>query len=208
MTAPFALADTAYLTIIKHLAKYLHAISGLLLGPPTSPVRITCALPVVHSSLAIATTPLTETALLLAERRAAQLNLRVVGAYFGNDLAEDTSIGVFPTRLADAVRAHFEGACLLMIHPPSLHPDVRKGEHCFRVCAIPEGETGTWAKATKPKESLHVSQEALKGADLLLSGDASVHEVVDFEDHCLDPKTDWLSHHIHIDSTGGERCAS
>lgn len=200
LTTPYEISDVAYLTIVKHLSKHTHAVSGVLLGSltPSGKVSITRALPIGHSALVISTTPMSETALHLAERKAADLNLQLVGAYFGNDVADDASIGTFPTRLTDAVRRHFAGACLLMIQPSSLCVDARKHEHCFRLCVRDGAQAGTWAKGAKPKGDLHVSNAALKVADALLSGKGPVHDVADFEDHCLDPRRDWFNEDIEV----------
>lgn len=200
---PYEISDVAYLTIVKHLSKHVHAISGVFLGSlsASGTVSITRALPIAHSALVISTTPISETALHLAEQKAADLNLQVVGAYFGNDVATDASIGTFPTRLADAVHRHFVGACLLMIQPSSLRAGVRKREHCFRLCVRDGTQAGTWAKGAKPKGELQVSDTALKVADAVLSGKGPVYDVVDFEDHCLDPRRDWFNEGIELLST-------
>lgn len=194
----YEISDVAYLTIVKHLSKYTHAVSGVLLGSltPKGTVSITRALPIAHSALAIATTPMSETALHVAERRAIDLNLQLVGVYFGNDIADDASIGTFPTRLADAVRMHFSKACLLMIQASSLQADVRKSEHCFRLCVRDSEQAGTWAKDTRPKGDLQVSTNVLNIADSLFDGKGPLHDVVDFEDHCLNPASDWFNEDI------------
>lgn len=74
-------------------------------------------------------------------------------------------------------------------------------EHCFRVCTMEHGDTGTWGKAAKSKDRLYVSQGALKAAHDMLQGKASVHDLVDFEDHCLDPTTDWFSPTVQLPAT-------
>lgn len=193
--AGYEISDTAYLTIIMHLAKYPSAVVGVLLGTvsDSGPISIKRTLPIAHSSLTVFTTPVAETALLLAEQKASEHGLRVIGAYFGNEVADDASIGTVPTRVAERVRTHFARACLLMVHTPSLAPGVRRREHCFRLCVRDAEEIGTWAKGARPKKDLRVSETALALADGLLAGKGSVHDVTDFEDHCLDPRRDWYN---------------
>lgn len=190
----YEISDTAYLTIVMHLAKYTSAVSGLLLGTSSdaSSVTVDQALPIAHSSLAIGTTPIAETALLLAEQRAIIQNQKIVGVYFGNEIADDVSIGTIPTQLAERVRSHFAHSCLLMVDGPSLAMDVRRKEHCFRLSVRSKGEAGTWGNV-RPKEDVAVSENSLTVADRLLCGKGCVYDVSDFEDHCLDPRRDWYN---------------
>lgn len=78
-----------------------------------------------------------------------------------------------------------------MIHPPALKPDARLKSHCFRICV--RKTAPTWAKGSRPKEHIIVSERALKMADMLMKGQLDVHVVADFEDHCLDPRRDWFN---------------
>lgn len=194
----YKISDRAYLTIVMHLSKYPSAISGVLLGTATTPglVTIDRALPIAHSSLAIYTVPIAEIAIELAEQNASEHRQRIVGIYFGNEIADDTSIGPVPTRLAERVRSNFPLACLLMVHPPSLAVPARRKEHCFRLCVRDSEAIGTWGRGVRPKEDLLVSEAALALADGLLAGNGSVHDVSDFEDHFNDPRRDWLNRGI------------
>lgn len=187
---PIAVTDKAYLTIVSHLTKYPHAVSGLLLGP-LNPPTVTNAFPLAHSALTLYTAPLSETALNLASLKASSDNIRILGVYFGNDNASDNSISTVPTRLAEAVRRYYYDAFLLMIDAPSLAPQARLTQHCFRLCV--RKDATTWARGTRSKEELVVSDNALKLADMLMTGRLDVHVVADFEDHCLDPSHDWFN---------------
>lgn len=194
MSTPYEISDQAYATIILHCSKYVNAVNGVLFGKQASngTVKIELALPIAHSALAMGTTPLTETALHLAEAKAQQLDLELVGAYYGNEVADDASIGTFPTRIADAVRANFAPACLLMIDAARLAPRVRQTQHCMRVC-VRESDTRTWARGTRPSNDLAVSAAALDLCHRLLQGKVEIAAVIDFEDHCLDATQDWFN---------------
>lgn len=199
MTAPtYQISDPAYCKVVLHASKYMTAVSGLLLGrlEGDNTVAIVDALPMCHSAGAQFTTPLAETALLLAQNASQARELEIVGVYFGNEIAGDRSIGVVPTRLADRVREKIPQACLLMIEAPKLAPAVRVKEHCFRVCARSDTHTGTWGKATLPDASLVVSEKLLQKCDNLIRTTSAVQGIADFEDHCADPANDWFNKNV------------
>lgn len=199
MASPtYEISDPAYCKAVLHASKYVTAVSGLLLGRSVDDTTVTIvdALPTCHSAAAQFTTPLAETALLLAKSVSQARNLEIVGVYFGNEIAGDRSIGVVPTRLADRVREQFSQACLLMIEAPKLAPAERVKNHCFRVCARSGTQTGTWGKATLPDESLVVSEGLLQKCDNLICTTSAVQGIADFEDHCADPANDWFNENV------------
>lgn len=195
----YKINDSAYIVMVMHSAKYYSAVCGLLLGAvDKSCVRIEEALPLGHSDLSLYTTPLAETALLLAEQRAILTSRELVGLYFANDIPTDNSIPTPPTRIADRIRDKFSKAVLLHIDATRLTPAVRGQKHCARVCS--KGKAlGTWGQAVHPDRTLSVSERALRVADRVLTiptvqgTTINVSDVVDFEDHCLDPRFDWLN---------------
>lgn len=193
--AKYEIADAAYLKAVLHSAKYVSAVSGLLLGEEGTTervVRIEDTLPLCHSGAQFSPS-LAEVALLLARKVADKRGQSVVGVYFGNELADDRSIGVVPTRLADKVRESFSNAVLLMVDAPRLSPQLRTSAHCFRVCT----RADTWGKGALPDTALIVSKQALAQSHSLLShGCAAPYTVTDFEDHCLDPSQDWFNKHV------------
>ncbi len=202
MTAPsYTISDEAYLKSVLHSAKYVTAVSGILLGRRESPsnecatVRIVDCLPLSHSATTTFSTPIAEIALLLARKLATKRQLDLVGVYFGNEVATDRSIGVVPTRLGDHVRKTFgDATVLLMIEAPKLAPEVRRTEHAFRVCIRKE----TWGKGTLPDDALAVSDYLLEACDRLLSTECAgaPYSICDFEDHCGDPANNWLNPHV------------
>lgn len=89
-----------------------------------------------------------------------------------------------------------------MVDAPSLNPQVRLLQHCFRLCV--RKNATTWARGACSKKDLVVSNDALKLADMLMRGRLDVHVVADFEDHCLDPRRDWFNEDVEkgwIDSS-------
>lgn len=193
----YTISETAYCKAVLHSAKYVNAVCGVLTGRAEGEKRVVIedALPIAHSSLAVFTSPLTECALRLAKALCTQRGQAVVGVYFGNEIADDRSIGVVPTRLAESVRESFESACLLMIEAPNLAPQKRLNTHCFRVCVRDTGDS-TWARGTLPSDALSVSEKLLAKCDARLRNNALVHSLVDFEDHCADLRLDWLNTHL------------
>ncbi len=200
MASPlYEISDIAYCKVVLHSAKYVTAVSGLLLGNSTGrneTVKIEDVLPICHSAAAQYSTPVAQCALLLAKSVAEERSLQLVGVYFGNEIADDRSIGVVPTRLADKIRQSFPKACLLMIDAPKLAPSERIKSHCFRVCARIDTHTSTWGKGTLPETSLAVSEKLLRKCDNLLSTCSAVQSIVDFEDHCADPSMDWFNKNL------------
>ncbi len=190
----FAASDDAYSTAVLHAAKHVGAVHGLLLGNIVKgQVLISMALPVAHSALVCNTAPVTEMALRVAEAHAKLSGLQVVGVYFAAEVADDTDIPVLPTRLADLVREEFESTVLLVLDAKRLHPDVRKSKHCFRVYTR-EDQSGTssWGKGVRPTEDLSVSKSALEKCGEKLKDLSFAADIVDFEDHCNDPRRRWI----------------
>ncbi|PXF47941.1 ER membrane protein complex subunit 8/9-like [Gracilariopsis chorda] len=193
----YSISDAAYNTIILHALKYPTTISGVVLGSIGSQAcAIESAIPLIHSDLAMFTSPLHEVALLLSEQKAKQDGMHILGIYYANAVADDRSIGVVPTHLANAVQKRTGSACLLLLNAKNLSEDVRKCRHAFRVC-VRDGEIrGSWGKSEVQHETLQVSDRALKVADAILGGVVlrdQKERIVDFEDHCADPSTDWLN---------------
>lgn len=60
----------------------------------------------------------------------------------------------------------------------------------------------TWAKGARSTGDLIVSDDALKLADMLMTGRLDAHVVADFEDHCLDPCCDWFNEGVEEEWTG------
>lgn len=193
----YQMVDAAYATIALHAAKYPATLTGLLVGTVSSTasatpvVSITHALPLTHSDLATLTTPLLETALHLASHHAAAQSASLVGLYYAASNPQDSSIPVPPTRLADRLRLISPHACLLVVDAASLTPTSRRAAHCLRVHAK-RAPAGTWGRGARPRHVLHVSADALALVDRLLAA-PRVLPVADFEDHCLDPRADWLN---------------
>lgn len=192
----FTITDEAYLKSVLHSAKYVTAVSGLFLGRRESTtVHIVDCLPLSHSPTTTFTTPMAEIALLLAKKLAAKRQLDLVGVYFGNEVADDRSIGVVPTRLADHVRKSFgDATVLLMIDAPKLAPERRQNEHAFRVCIRKD----TWGKGTLGDDTFTVSDYLLEACHKLLFDNCpdAPYSITDFEDHCGDPANNWLNTHV------------
>lgn len=202
MTATtYTISDEAYLKSVLHSAKYVSAVSGIFLGRRESKsdestvVHIVDCLPLSHSPTTTFSTPLAEIALSLAKKLATKRQLDLVGIYFGNEVADDRSIGVVPTRLADHVRQSFgDETVLLMIEAPKLAPERRRTEHAFRVCSRKD----TWGKGTLADDALAVENYLLEACDSLLSDACSgaPYSICDFEDHCGHPANNWLNKHV------------
>lgn len=193
--AKYSISDEAYLKAVLHSAKYVSAVSGLLLGSQDvdGVVRIEDALPLCHSATAQFTTPMAEMGLLLAHKLASSRGQELVGVYYGNEIADDRSIGTVPCRIGDKIRERFEKAILLMVESSRLSPERRKTSHCFRVCT----RADTWGKGVMNDEVLNVSKKALRSCDFLLTdGCAAPYTIFDFEDHCLNAERDWLNRHV------------
>lgn len=144
---------------------------------------------------------------------------KLVGLYYASAIPGDPGIPTPPTRIADRIRQlHCADAVLLHLDEERLRPSVRMQKHCARVRAkrninsssssvigrIPPNQKqqlkdGPWGRATLPDQALRVSQSALDMTHYLLASppkkDAPIspYDVVDFEDHCTDPRYDWLN---------------
>lgn len=180
-----------------HAGKYYSTITGLLLGTASeTEVTINDVLPLVHSDLVQGTTSVTETALLLAEQRAKETSQILVGLYFANENPTDTSIPLMPTRVADRLLSRFPNTIMLHIDAARLLPDVRMQRHCARI-RVKQEASGPWSRVTLPDDALVVSERALCIAHRLMAESLAEHvavsHVIDFEDHCLDPREDWLN---------------
>ena len=90
------LSPAAYSVLYMHCLKYPHrSVNGLLLGAADGDaVRVREALPLFHSSLALA--PMLEAALLLADEYCAVQKLKIVGYYQANEVVDDLELP-FPT---------------------------------------------------------------------------------------------------------------
>lgn len=206
----YTITDSAYLLIILHAAKYFTSITGLLIGTYESPnkVKITQTLPLAHSDISQYTTPLIETALLLSDEHTKLTKSKIVGIYYANGNPTDVTIPHPPTRIADKIRETFPLAVILHIDPDRLQPSIRRNAHCARVRVKVKSSVGSWVKAMLPSGDrvLKVDDDALKlGHQLLMKpgskervdvGGVHVEDVVDFEDHCLDPRYDWLNEQL------------
>lgn len=145
---------------------------------------------------------------------------KLVGVYYASAIPGDPGIPTPPTRIADRIRQlHCTDAVLLHLDEERLRPSVRTQKHCARVRAkrnlsssgvigrIPSDQKkqpkqqkdGPWGRATLPDQALRVSQSALGMTHYLLASPPkkdvpiSPYDVVDFEDHCTDPRYDWLN---------------
>lgn len=201
-TRTYTISDSAYETAVLHATKYVTAVHGLLLAPPSTSgnaVHLSQAIPIAHSALACLTSPTTETAIHLARSHAQLCDLQIAGVYYAPELADDDDIPALPTRLADLVRRDGDAACLLVLEARKLHPRVRAENHCFRLFTL-EGESaraGSWAKGRRDAAGLAVSNRALRACDEKLGdGESAAQGVVDFEDHCLNPGLVWLPPHL------------
>jgi len=202
----YTISDEAYLKCVLHSAKYAcGAVVGVFLGKfsnsdGTEATELVDCLPLAHSAGAVFTSATAEIALLLAKKLAKRRDLSIVGIYYGNEVCDDRSIGVVPTRFADHIRSTSSNpshSLLLMIDAPKLAPDRRRTEHPFRVCARRDPHTATWGKAILPDDSLHVAPKLLEACDdLLASTNPARYSITDFEDHCLDPTSNWLNPHV------------
>lgn len=206
MLKAYCMSDAAYVVMSLHASKYYGAVTGLLLGKlDGGQVMVEQTIPVAHSDLTIWTTPLTQMALYLAEKHARQSNAQVVGLYFANDVPTDQSVPTPPTRVADRIREYFPHAVLLHLDATRLTPEKRESVHCCRVC-VKFQKDSTWARAVKPDSTLRVSSRALALTHEVLTAyfadppsnpyDLDLQQVADFEDHCLDPRCDWLNDRI------------
>lgn len=200
------MTDAAYVVMTLHASKYYGAVTGLLLGKiEEGCVKIDETVPIAHSDLTIWTTPLTQMALYVTEKHAKESNKQVIGLYFANDVPTDQSVPTPPTRIADRIREYFAHAVLLHLDAARLTPEKRESSHCCRVC-VKSQKTGTWSRAIKPDTTLNVSSRALAIVHEILTAyfddtpsipyDINLRKVADFEDHCLDPRCDWLNDHI------------
>lgn len=200
MPINYAIDASAYATIVLHATKHVSATSGILLGDfHSDTITIYQALPVAHSDLAISTSPLAESAFLLAEQLAKTAEQRIVGVYFANETSNDPTIPTVPTRMADLVARHFSNACLCMVDAARLAPDVRTKEHCLRICTKDRLAAGSWARAARPSSHLAVEIPALVLTDRMLDGQLQgleLFQLADFEDHCLDPTLDWINYRL------------
>lgn len=200
----YTISDEAYLKCVLHSAKYVGAVVGIFLGKFSSgdgsKTELVDCLPLAHSAGAVFTSSTAEVALLLAKKLAKRRSLSIVGIYYGNEVCDDRSIGVVPTRLADHIRGTSTNpshSLLLMIDAPKLAPERRRTEHPFRVCARRDPHAATWGKAFLSGDSLYVPEKLLQACDDLLSdGNPARYSICDFEDHCLDPKSNWLNPHV------------
>lgn len=216
MCYKYMISQDAYCKSILHAAKHIGAVHGLLLGRLVDGhtagdkiadesenhghivepvVEIVDALPVAHSALACGTSPITELALMIAEKRAESLSLTLVGAYYAPEVADDTDIPVMPTRLADSLRMYCENSCLLVLHARMLVPERRRTECAFTLHTMqhPPGQGGSWAKGLRDQRDLVVDANTLKTCDKLLLQSETIQCVYDFEDHCHNPCQDWFN---------------
>lgn len=210
----YKISSDAYCKSVLHAAQHVGAVHGLLLGRfidrrenndaaksahaegnPDGVVEILDAFPVAHSALACGTSPVTEIALLIAETRAKALSLKLIGAYYAPEIADDVDIPVMPTRLADALRSKCKYACLLFLHAAALSPDQRQSSCAFRLHTLPQepSSSGSWARGLRDEKHFIVEQDTLMVCDGLLGHRDNVYSVYDFEDHCLDPTRDWFN---------------
>lgn len=191
----YSLSDAAYTKAVMHAAQHIGSVHGLLLARPPKDnlVEIVDVLPVAHSSLACQTSPLTDMALRLASAHADLVSLDIVGAYYAPEVADDGDIPVLPTRLADLIRGVCEHACLLVMDASRLHPEIRVLAHCFKLYTR-EGGPASWGKGLQDSTDLVVSRGVLRSCHRrLLNLEEDPKDVVDFEDHCLDPSQQWIS---------------
>lgn len=196
----FSMRDTAYLIMTMHAAKSPSSITGLLLGSKTEDaITINDALPIAHSDLVQATTPVTETALFLCEQRAKKTGQILLGLYFANDNPDDNCLPVLPTRIADRIRQQFQNAIILHLDAKRLAPDRRVHSHYVRPYVKRDGDR-SWPRACLPDDRFVVSDRALQLAHRLLGGQlddlVNSSHVIDFEDHCNDPNEDWLNFQV------------
>lgn len=182
------------MTIAAHLIKYPHGNSGLLLGPSKPSPEVTLALPVSHSGLTLHTSTTFEIAVHLAEAYAVAHDISIMGIYYGNEAIQDESVGNVPSRLADAAHSKYEEALLLMVDTKMLTPANRLSGHAFKVYR--KSGSRSWARRRLEADALRVTARGLQGADKLMKGDLYALDVIDFEDHCADPKSDWFNEKV------------
>ena len=120
--ASIELAPPAYGVLFMHCARYPHrTVNGLLLGSiDGETVRVREAMPLMHSSLALA--PMQEAALLLADEYCSAKSLDIVGYYQANEVVDDMELGPYGKKLADKIRSQQKNAAILLLDGAKMHP--------------------------------------------------------------------------------------
>jgi len=188
-TPKVTLHPDAYTVLFLHCCKHPHrALNGLLLGSATSDsVTVTEALPLFHSSLALA--PMLEAALLLAEEYCKQRSsksspFQIVGYYQANELVTDHELGPFGKKVCEKIRAQSPATAVLLLDGESMRPsptDLRLsvlGADGRRTSAVPQIADDRAAQCIDQLEQL------------IERGVAT--EIVDFDVHLDEPTKDWL----------------
>ena len=174
------LAPPAYGVLFMHCAKFPHrTCNGLLLGSAdASTVTVREALPLFHSSLAVA--PMLEAALLLADEYCAASNgkLRIVGYYQANEVVDDLDLGPFGKKIADKIRTQSEkgNSATLVLDGKRMQPTV--GD--LRLVSI--GADGKRGGGVEPPTIATDAAAAIKRLETCLSKSVH-HDLVDFDNH-------------------------
>ncbi|KAL1498793.1 hypothetical protein AB1Y20_014100 [Prymnesium parvum] len=186
--AVLALSHDAYCVLFLHACKHpSKAVNGLLIGTVTDgAVRVTKALPLFHSSLALA--PMLETALMLADELCKQTGSQLVGYYQANELANDLELGPFGKRIAEKIRSRCPEAAALLLDGSSMHPTIDD----LRLVALgADGKKGSAAQPTLENAEERAAKTLAKLSEYISL--SLHHELVDFDAHLDDISKDWLN---------------
>lgn len=208
--------DAAYALMVQHACKNSSsAVIGLVLGM-VSPYNktqytLTKVVPLSHSDLVQFTTPLTEVALTLVEQHCEQhaSGLKIVGVYYAPALP---GVPRQVQRVVDKIHHNNRlrlNTPLFVLDAERMTPQRRTQRHCVGSLRFKSANSTKFASAKDAaKASVHVSAKALHVANLLLLppnskirmtshvAHVSNYDVADFEDHCLDPRADFLNAHL------------
>jgi len=182
MSSTISLSPEAFGVLFMHACKHPHrTINGLLLGSAAdSAVSVSEALPLFHSSLALA--PMLEAALLLADEYCQQKKVQIVGYYQANEIVEDTDLGAFGKKIAEKVRGQCATCAVLMLDGQKMHPTPTD----LRLLALgADGKRNGTTPTIAPDAAAGIAK-----LDACLKRGVQ-HDLVDFDTHLDDCTKDW-----------------
>lgn len=192
-------AVNAYATVVLHCLKYnTQPLYGLLLGKRLAEeVYVAEALPVQHSMLATAPSVVVDTSLMQAAAIAKAKGLAVVGCYFANERADDTSLSEHSKKVVKHIAAQVSPASAPVVVWVVDNTELAAGDK-IAIRQTIGGSASPVSFARWNGEKL--SAEPLPGSAaaqltvVQLAAESSRHAaLVDFEDHLDDVSRDFTN---------------
>ncbi|KAJ3411797.1 ER membrane protein complex subunit 8 [Chytridiales sp. JEL 0842] len=178
----FEIDSPAYAKIILHAAKYsVTSIAGALIGSKvgTDKIVVSDAVPLFHNVSPL--TPMTEVALQQVEIYAEQTGKKVVGIYYGNEVALDKRIPAFLAMIVTRIEGKLGGSAgLLMLE------DTKLNTKELALTAYQYGGNN-WKTTTLTSKDINIPTKTAK-----LITDREFEKLVDFDNHLDNIRLDWL----------------